>query len=352
MKYPIKYNKVFDKDDNIVDIVSVNKNNRLPEYYSIGSHTPMIAALGESNQDHFKAKRGYRFDPETELHKYVKRILEYLFNTENHFYIKYYRKECCPNEKYCIFYDEMNNGCGILRERLCKYDLKDYYDSAIQEGGHDGYDADVLLSSSSHNRRPVFLEVAVTHPCTDEKIASGNKIIEIFVTCEDDAYCELVQTAPYDFHKRLKIKFHNFEDKIKIQGCPHFVKEKKYAKQPFTLITVALPTKFYCIPQQITKNPLQAYYDNTQIGMLFASNSYAKPFVFDKAISLDKRLFIILGKDIYGAVKPWVVYAIKWNGKEYYYRVYPHFDYESALKDFTILQGKTWLGGDTISDLC
>ena len=36
MKYPIKYKKVFDKDDNIVDIVSVNKNNRLPNH-GVGS---------------------------------------------------------------------------------------------------------------------------------------------------------------------------------------------------------------------------------------------------------------------------------------------------------------------------
>ena len=58
------------------------------------------------------------------------------------------------------------------------------------------------------------------------------------------------------------------------------------------------------------------------------------------------------GKDIYGAVKPWVIYAISWNGKNYYHRVSGHFDYESALKVFTILQGKEWLGGETLSDQC
>ena len=45
MKYSVKYKRVFDKDGNIVDISNVNEANRLPEYYSIGSNTPMIAAL-------------------------------------------------------------------------------------------------------------------------------------------------------------------------------------------------------------------------------------------------------------------------------------------------------------------
>ena len=352
MKYSVKYKRVFDKDGNIVDIRTVNEANRLSEYYSIGSHTPMIAALGQTNQHYFRAKRGYQLNPETELHEYVKRVLKHRFETEDHFPIKYYRKEHCPNEKACIFYDELNHGCGKLSNRLCEYDLKDYYDTATIEGGYDGFVADVLLTSSSHNRRPVFLEVAVTHPCTEEKKASGHKIIELSVSCEDDAYCELKQNATSIYYQRgAKIKFHNFEDKIKLQECAHFVKEKKYAQQPYTLISV-LQTKFYCIPQQVTDNPLCAYYNNTQIGMLFASNSYAKPFVFDKVMSQDGKYFVMMGKDIYGAIKPWVVYAISWNGRNYYHRVFGHFDYESALKDFTILQGKEWLGGETLSDQC
>jgi len=67
MKYSVKYKRVFDKEGNIVDISTVNKANRLSEYYSIGSHTPMIAALGQTNQHYFRAKRGYQLNPETEL---------------------------------------------------------------------------------------------------------------------------------------------------------------------------------------------------------------------------------------------------------------------------------------------
>lgn len=353
MKYSVKYKKVFDKDNHIVDISNVKKENRQEEYYSIGSHTPMIAALGENKQHYFRAKRGYVLNPETELHDYVKRMLKYRFDTEDKFFIKYYRKECCPQEKNCIFNNEWNDGCGCLGNKLFEYDLKQYYDTATIEGGHDGFVADVLLTSSTHpQRKPVFLEVAVTHPCSQDKIDSGHKIVEVFVREENDAFCELRQPDSDNYYGNvLGIKFHNFDTNTIIPDCPHFSKEKKYAKQPYTLINIARPTKFYCIPQQITNTPLKAYYDNSEIGMLFASNSYAKPFVFDKAISLDKSRFVMMGKDIYGAVKPWVIYAVTWNGREFYHRVSAHFDYYSALKDFTILQGKEWLGGETLTDL-
>lgn len=353
MKYSVKYKKVYDKNNCIVDIDSIIKDNKESEYYSIGTHTPMIAVLGEVKQHYFRAKRGYSLNSETELHEYAKRVLKHRFETESYFPIKYYRKEYCPNGKNCIFYDELNQGCGKLRSRLCEYDLKAYYDTVTLEGGYGGFVADVLLTSSSDIRRPVILEIAVTHPCTEEKITSGHKIIKLSVICEDDAYCELKQTIPDFYNQRSgKVKFYNFEDKIILQDCSHFIKEKKYAQQPYTLIKTALPTKFYCIPQQVTGNPIQTYYENAQIGMLFASNSYAKPFVFDKAISLDGKAFVMMGKDIYGAVKPWVVYVVTWNRNIYHHKVYGHFDYESALKDFTISQGKAWHGGDTLSDLC
>lgn len=354
MKYSVKYKKVYDKDDQIVDISDVKKENKQSEYYSIGSHTPMTAVLGENNQHHFRAKRGYMLNPETELHDYVKRILKYRFDTEESFFIKYFRIDCCSHGKDCIFYNERINECGCLDGKIWDYDLKKYYDTAIVEGSYDGFVADVLLTSSTHpNRRPVFLEVVVTHQCSKEKIASGNKIVEIFVREEKDAYCELKEsTSDIYYEDDIEVKFHNFDKETIISDCPHFAKEKHYSKQPYTFAQKPIPTKFYCEPQQVTEAPIQAYYNNTKIGMLFASNMFGKPFIFDRALSLNGRRFVMMGKDIYDAVKPWVVYSVSWNGKEYRYWVRAHFDYYSALRDFTEYQGKEWLGGDTLSDLC
>jgi hypothetical protein len=353
MKYSVKYKKVFDKEYHIVDISSVTPENKMSEYYSIGTHTPMTAALGEKNQHYFRAKRGYVLNPETELHQYVKTILKHRFDTEEKFPIRYYRKDICPFEGKCIFYDKLNCGCGMLEKRLFEYDLKQFYDTAAIEKSHEDYTADVLLSSTQAKRRPVFLEVAVTHPCEPEKIASGIKIIELFVEKEDDAYCELEESSQYGYYnEKVFIKFHNFETKNVLKECLHYVGEKKYSPQPPIVIETKIPTKFYCYPQLGLASPLKAYYDNVEIGMLFASNTFAKPFVFDKAMSIDEKNFVVMGKDIYGAVKPWVVYVVSWNGRNYYHKVLSHFDYQSALKDFTLAQGKEWHGGDTLSDEC
>ncbi len=353
MKYSVKYKKVFDKENHIVDICSVTPETKMSEYYSIGTHTPMTVALGKKNQHYFRAKRGYALNPETELHQYAKNILKHRFDNEEKFLIRYYRKDTCPFGGKCIFYDEQNGGCEMLEERLIEYDLKQFYDRATIEKSYEVFTADVLLSNTQLKRRPVFLEVAVTHPCAPEKIASGIKVIELFVEKEDDAYCYLEESkSTFYYDEKVRVKFHNFERDNVLKECPHHVIEKKYFPQNPIVLNKPIPTKYYCLPHQVSDFPLQSYYNNVEIGMLFASNKYAKPFVFDKAMCPDNKHFIILGKDIYGAVKPWVLYCVMWNGRTFYYEIQSHFDYKSALKVFTLAQGKEWHGGDTLSDEC
>lgn len=351
MKYSVRYNKVYDKDDNIVEISKLTKDTKEPVYYSIGTHTPMEAVLGENKQHYFRAKRGYKLNPETELHKYVKAILKRRFDKGEKFLIKYYRKDKCPYDGKCIFYNEQNGGCEILENRLKEYDLKQFYDKATTEGDYDGYTADVLLTHSIKQRRPVFFEVAVTHPCEPEKKASGNKIIELFVRNENDAYCDLEESERTIYYSdKALIKFHNFERDNVLTECSHHVYEKRYFPKSPIVLNKPIPTKYYCRPHQVSDSPLQSYYNNVEIGMLFASNKYASPFVFDKAMCSDKKHFIVMGKDIYGAIKPWVLYCITWNGRDYFYEVQSHFDYKSALKIFMLAQGEKWYGGDTMSD--
>lgn len=355
MNYCVKYNRVYDKNDNIVNIKDVNESNKEEEYYSIGSHTPMIAAIGNVRQHYFRAKRGYSFDPETELHQYVKKMLKYRFDTQDKFIIKYRKKEICSLREKCIFFDFLKNqpfkiACDktyISDDRFFEYDLKKYYDTATIEGPYDGYVADVLLTHSKYpERKPIFLEVAVSHPCTEEKINSDNKIIEIYVRSEEDADIDLYQKSKSDIdYYGERVKFYNFKEEEDIsKGCQSFVETRKYARQKFIIQSTPITTKFYCSPQTITNNPLQSYFDNAEIGMLFASNEFAKPFVFEKRFCLEVGCLVILGKDIYGAVKPWVVYRITWNGKyhEYRYRVKGYFSYYDAYVNYKLAQKRDW----------
>ena len=368
MKKNIKYRHAYDINENIVDILSLTKNNiktsvllMEPEYYSIGSHTPMVAALGEINQPHFKCKKGYQINPETELHQYAKKIIKHRFDTQKHFEVLFYKTQKCNLCESCIF-SEQNESCDCLKKKqLFKVDLKQWYNTATIEKEYDNFVADVLLTNSTKpSRKPIFLEICVSHACEKNKIESKNKIIEIVVQKEEDAYSEIVQsTSEYDYiyddEANPKINFYNFKD-TELILCPHYSEHKIYTKERIMIETSprGLSTKYYCVPQNYTiNNPLEKYLELMQIGMLFASNSFAKPFVFNKALSIDKKKIIVLGKDIYGALKPWVVYQITFADNAYHHKYLSgHFDYESALHEFIISQGKEWTGEDVFSDYC
>lgn len=362
MKISVKYKHVFDAEGNIIDISSVTKENKLSEYYSIGSHTPMSAALGEVNQHHFRCKRGYQINPETELHQYAKNIIKYRFETQKQFEVSYYKTKKCHQCKSCIFNDQYSP-CRILEDKkLSKVDLKEWYDTATIEKEYNGFIADILLTNSAKpNRKPLFIEVCVSHPCDKRKLESDNKIIEIKIQNEKDAYSEIIDSSSGDLlmgrdDTRAAVRFYNFKTEDTLDFCPHFSNQKRYYGQAHIIETAknGFATKYYCQPQKCsTQHPLQEYLNGLQIGMLFASNSYAKPFVFDKTLSLDENSLIILGKDIYGAVKPWVVYKVNYKNGFFKHRyVSGHFDYVSALRDFTLASGKEWTGGLVFSYLC
>lgn len=363
MKISVKYEHVYDAEGNIIAISSVTKENKLSEYYSIGSHTPMLAALGEINKHHFKCKRGYQINPETELHQYAKRIIKYRFETQTQFEVRFFKTKKCHQCKSCIFNDYYSP-CRILEDKiLSRVDLKKWYDTATIEQEYNGFIADILLTNSTKpNRKPLFIEVCVSHPCDKKKIESDNRIIEIIIQNEKDAYSEIIESSSSgdllmgSDNMGAAVRIYNFKTVDTLDFCPHFSNQKRYCRQAPIIETAqnGFATKYYCIPKKCCiLNPLQEYFVGLQIGMLFASNSYAKPFVFDKALSLDEKSLVILGKDIYGAVKPWVVYTVNYKNGCFVHRyVSGHFDYDSALRDFTVASGEEWTGGVVLSDLC
>jgi len=84
----------------------------------------------------------------------------------------------------CIaFRSELGFSCS--RPSLQELDLTRWLDSASEETQFQTFKPDVLLRSSKSGR-PMFVEVAVTHLCEEEKIASGTRILELSVTSDTD----------------------------------------------------------------------------------------------------------------------------------------------------------------------
>ena len=351
MKYSVKYAKVYDKDGNIVDISKVTPENKQAEYYSIGTRTPMIAALGEKNQHYFRAKRGYVLNGETELHEYAKKMLKHRFDNEENFFIELFQSEQCSKRGTCIFYDHSDEeyyGCGQIGVHVEKIDLKKYYDTATLEGCYGGFKADVLLTSSDHpNREPVFLEVAVTHKCEEEKINSKIRIIELVVKQEGDVYKPLTQDS---FNSSIEVNFYNFKDYYSMDGCEHYAPQKIRSQLTPKKNSRTPPTIYYCQPQVLSPSPIQAYYDVLEIGMLFASRANEYWYVFEKTFSNDRQHLLVICQNADGVyvgynprkMKTFAVFRISWNGRFFIHKIQRGFRYYSVMPYYDYAKEKDW----------
>ena len=90
---------------------------------------------------------------------------------------------------------EKEKACNYVRYGDCKtterrrFNLKEYYDSCEQEMPYDNINrrSDLKIWSKVHpERKPIYIEIFVTHQSEEAKLHSGNKIIEIKIENEHD----------------------------------------------------------------------------------------------------------------------------------------------------------------------
>lgn len=181
----------------IVSIDDVTKESRKSsKYMCLGCGQEMVAALGEKNVHHFRHKNNENCSHETYLHNYAKKRIKELFDNQEHFLIQYKAENLCSYIRTC-------------KLRLCKssfireIDLKKFFDTCEVEKKCGDFRPDLLLSHSSFPNRKLFIEIHVHNPCTQEKIKSGYRIIEIDVV-DDSSHI-------YPFDERFtNLHFYNF----------------------------------------------------------------------------------------------------------------------------------------------
>ena len=79
------------------------------------------------------------------------------------------------------------------------------------ENDDERYIADLLLTNSKdQSRKPIGIEIWVTHECAEEKKLSKNRIIEIKIEKESDALREITESD----ENELPIRFFNFKRNI------------------------------------------------------------------------------------------------------------------------------------------
>lgn len=150
---------------------------------------PLVAKnQGDKRVHHFAHQSGAECELayETMMHRLAKQRVQEAFLKAESFFLDYEYRSYCPNANNCqkVHYDEV---CYDIERK--KVNLKEYYDSCEQEVAYDGIRrrSDLkLFSSTFPERPPVYIEFCVTHSSEQEKLHSGNRIIECIIEEESD----------------------------------------------------------------------------------------------------------------------------------------------------------------------
>lgn len=146
----------------------------------------MVAAIGTKRRYFRHKTEDINCSNESYLHKLAKIVIKQKFDDlSNPFNIQLKGEYECNRKQQCKLYNEQN--CTNL-DMQPAIDLHKYYNLCEEEKGIEGYIADLLLTNTdaSKNYTPILIEVKCKHKCTEDKINSNLKIIEVCIDSEKD----------------------------------------------------------------------------------------------------------------------------------------------------------------------
>lgn len=191
-------------------------------YRCIECGESLIIKNGSKKRKHFAHKSNSNCDGESYIHKIWKKRVKDKFYSNSPFIIKYVVGTPCKDETPCLIKKTISdlkcNKCYVK-----EIDLKQEYDTCKEEVEYNGFIGDLVLSDSKNpDKEQLFIEIDYTHPCDEEKIASGIKIIEFKVTDDKEKPIILFETGklqlrfgadignPYDMKHLPDVRFYNF----------------------------------------------------------------------------------------------------------------------------------------------
>jgi hypothetical protein len=182
-----QYRFAYNIDQEVVDVLELpsDREELSDQYICLGCDNPLIAKTrGEKREKHFAHKNRLSCNEETYLHRlgkmtFYRTYLNCLENNEEFFIELTYTKVCRKHEQF------IGHSCNL--GSLSKtHDLTVYYDSIKLETRDDSFIPDLLLYNSKKPEQKLYIEIAVTHFLSDEKILSDKRIIEIPIETEAD----------------------------------------------------------------------------------------------------------------------------------------------------------------------
>jgi len=178
------YRYSFNNAGTVIDVFTMAPEDRVngAPFRCVGCGATMIPALGPKNIWHFRHRSVPPCQNETYLHELAKHVFAQTYvqalKEPTSFYLVWQVGAVCTH-----FEERFGYTCHQPKED--KQDLTRYFKNVAVEESVGDFRADVLLSSAS-GKEVILVEIAVTHPCESQKIASGRRIIEIRVSSEED----------------------------------------------------------------------------------------------------------------------------------------------------------------------
>jgi len=180
----IKYEYAIDKNGSLIHITEVNNENRRErEYYCLACTDTLIPRIGNFKSHHFAHKKQQTCSSESYLHYAGKQLFYETYLTCLKESIPFYIE--LTQFSICNHFEEELGLCCKLSHKNNKYDLTQYFDKIFLETRHDTFIPDVLLKNKTDNEI-IFIEIAVTHVSSSNKINSKKRIIELKVKNETD----------------------------------------------------------------------------------------------------------------------------------------------------------------------
>ncbi len=168
-----------DVSNNIIDIKNTNGSDG-QRYFCPYCHKEMITKRGNIRQWHFAHKTS-KCSYDGYLHSIAEIMIMDWFNKKESVMLSIDNYEKCDKYDNCAFRDDRN----CKRMKRIPFDLKKYYSKCIQERKYMDFVADLYCESNA-SHPPIFIEIFVTHECSQEKKSSGIRIIELVVQSEED----------------------------------------------------------------------------------------------------------------------------------------------------------------------
>lgn len=181
---PVQYAFALD-GDNILTHISEAKRSH--SYTCPGCHNCLKPVLGDVNAKHYRHIEEC-CSLETYLHKAAKQAFfqcyKHAINTNKPMVLELERSVSCIGPRIGLLGNKAVQCSKLVSAR---YNLTQFFDQVDLEkrDKNTGLQPDVMLTDSS-GKRCCYIEICVTHPCTQEKIDTGIPILEFKVQSADD----------------------------------------------------------------------------------------------------------------------------------------------------------------------